>query len=63
MEKTGMPYGIACRDFFFKRGQFQVKIKGFLSLPEDLRKYCETMLKIFDEIHNENPNVVFEFVS
>ena len=48
---------------FFKRGQFQVKIKGFLSLPEDLRKYCETMLKIFDKIHNENPNVIFEFVS
>ena len=41
----------------------KVNIYGFLSLPEDLRKYCMTMHKIFDDVHEETPNVTFEVVS
>ena len=41
----------------------KVNIYGFLSLPEDLREYCMTMLKIFDDVHEETPNVTFEVVS
>lgn len=41
----------------------KVNIYGFLSLPDDLREYCVTMLEIFDDVHEETPNVIFELVS
>lgn len=41
----------------------KVNIYGFMSLPEDLREYCRTMLEIFDDVHEETPNVVFELIS
>ena len=28
-----------------------------------LREYCKTMLEIFDDVHEETPNVVFELIS
>ena len=43
--------------------KFKVNIFGFLSLPEDLREYCMTMLEIFDDVHEETPNVTFEVIS
>jgi RNAse (barnase) inhibitor barstar len=41
----------------------KVNIYGFMSLPDDLREYCVTMLKIFDDVHKDTPNVTFELVS
>ena len=41
----------------------KVIIYGFQSLPDDLREYCKTMLEIFDDVHEETPNVVFELIS
>ncbi len=41
----------------------KANIFGFLSLPEDLREYCMTMLEIFDDVHEETPNVTFKVVS
>ena len=41
----------------------KVNIYGFMSLPEDLREYCTVMLEIFDDVHKETPNVVFELIS
>ena len=40
-----------------------IKIYGFLTLPDDLREYCRTMLKIFDDVHKDTPNVIFELIS
>ena len=51
------------RYLFYRRGDFRVNIYGFMSLPEDLREYCKTMLEIFDDVHEETPNVVFELIS
>ena len=48
---------------FYQRGDFKVNIYGFLSLPDDLRECCVTMLEIFDDVHEETPNVIFELVS
>ena len=48
---------------FYQRGDYKVNIYGFLSLPEDLREYCVTMLEIFDDVHHDTPNVVFALVS
>lgn len=41
----------------------KINIYGFLSLPDDLREYCATMLEIFDDVHKETPNVIFELIS
>lgn len=41
----------------------EVKIYGFLSLPSDLKEHCRTMLEVFDDVHRDTPNVVFELVS
>ena len=53
-----------CLDgLFYDRGEFLVEIHGFMSLAEDLREYCTVMLEIFDDVHRNTPNVVFELVS
>ena len=48
---------------FYQMGEFKVNIYGFMSLPEDLRNYCGTMLEIFDDVHKSTPNVTFELFS
>ena len=48
---------------FYQRGYFKVNIYGFLSLPDDLREYCVTMLEVFDDVHKDTPNVTFELIS
>ena len=40
-----------------------VVIYGFMSLPDDLREYCEKMLEIFEDVHRDTPNVTFELIS
>ena len=51
------------RYLWIGRGDFKVNIYGFCSLPEELREYCVAMLEIFDDVHKENPNVIFELIS
>ena len=48
---------------FLRLGDYTVKIYGFNSLPDDLREYCQTMLEIFDDVHEDTPNVTFELIS
>lgn len=48
---------------FYQRGNFKVNIYGLRSLSDDLREYCKTMLEIFDDVHKDTPNVIFEVVS
>ena len=45
------------------REHVEVKIYGFLSLPNDLQEHCRAMLEVFDDVHRDTPNVVFELVS
>ena len=48
---------------FYQRGNFKVNIYGLLSLPHDLREYCKAMLDVFEDVHKETPNVIFELIS
>lgn len=53
-----------CLDGLFdERGNFQVDIRGFLSLENELRDYCTAMLDIFDRVHKETPNITFTLIS
>lgn len=48
---------------FYQRGYFKVNIYGFLSLSDDLRDNCQTMLEIFEDVNKDTPNVEFEIIS
>ncbi len=53
-----------CLDgLFYQRGDFEVHILGFNSLPEELKTYCAPMMEIFRDVHNEAPNVTFKLIS
>ena len=53
-----------CMRYLWMDGErIKVKIYGFLTLPDDLREYCVSMLEIFDDVHKETPNVTFELIS
>lgn len=51
------------RDLFYKRGDWTVIIRGFMTMPDDLREECKKMLKVFEDVHKETPNVVFQIKS
>lgn len=40
-----------------------VKIYGFQQLPRDLREECKKMLEVFDDVHQDTPNVTFQMIS
>lgn len=48
---------------FWKEGPYVVEIHGFHTLPDDLHEACLIMLKVFEDVHQETPNVVFEIHS
>lgn len=53
-----------CLDYLFvEDDQRLVEIYGFQSLPDDLRDECKKMLIIFDDVHQDTPNVVFHLLS
>ena len=52
-----------CLRYLWPSEYIKVQIYGFLTLPDDLREYCVTMLEIFDDVHKDTPNVTFELNS
>ena len=50
-----------CLDGWFDDDEdVHVLIKGFDTMPEDMRGYAQMMLKVFDDVHANSPNVKFE---
>lgn len=53
-----------CLEYLYGgEGQRFVEIYGFGTLSQDMREECVKMLKIFDDVHEETPNVVFSLIS
>ena len=44
-------------------GEISVKIQGFYSMSEEIKGFCKPMLKVFEDVHKETPNVTFEIIS
>ena len=40
-----------------------VYIKGLSDLPEEFNGYVIKMIEIFDDVHEETPNITFEIMS
>ena len=39
-----------------------VEIKGLETVSDDMRQYAQTMLKEFDDVHSNSPNVIFKII-
>ena len=50
-------------DRFCEEKDFTVEIYGYTKLENDLRVHCAAMLEVFDDVHEEHPNVVFKIIS
>lgn len=50
-------------DLFFGAKKYDVDIYGYTTLSKELRDYCATMLEVFEDVHNEHPNVTFKMIS
>ena len=44
-----------CIDFLFD--QREIVIRGFQTMPKDVREYCRPMLEIFEDLHEKNPKI------
>lgn len=40
-----------------------VEIKGLETMPDDMRQYAQNMLKVFDDVHSNSPNVIFKIAT
>ena len=47
---------------FYDRGDIEVHIYGYRTMPDDWQEECIKMLEIFDDVHKETPNVVFKLL-
>ncbi len=46
-----------CIDFLFD--QQEIVIRGFQTMPKDVREYCRPMLEIFEDLHEKNPKITY----
>ena len=42
--------------------RLQVYIKGIDTLTEEYFEYMKKILEVFDDVHQENPNITFEII-
>lgn len=71
-EKFGLPeyYGENwdalwdCLRYLWARdGEILIEIHNFYSMDKEIQEYCEPMFKVFADVHEDTPNVVFDIIS
>ena len=50
-------------DLFFGTSYHNINIYGYTTLTKELQDYCAPMLKIFDNICRDHPNVKIKIIS
>ena len=48
-------------DLFGEEDEGEIIIAGFSAMPQDLQKYAQTMLAVFDDLHEEFPKIVCRY--
>ncbi len=51
-----------CLDYYCDY-DLKVYIKGLSDLPKEFDDYMRRMLEVFDDVHENSPNITFEIVS
>ena len=46
-----------CMDGLFDRRE--IVIRGFQTMPKDVREYSRPMLEIFEDLHEKNPKITY----
>ena len=46
---------------YYTDEQIKIIIKGKSKLPDDWQDYMDKIIKIFDDVHKQSPNIVFEY--
>lgn len=50
-----------CLDGWYEDDEdVNVEIKGLETMPDDMQRYAQSMLKVFNDVHSNSPNVKFE---
>jgi len=47
---------------YFSFENTKIIVKGISELPSELKEYMNSILEVFDDVHAENPAIVFEIV-
>ncbi len=40
----------------------KIIVKGISELPSELKEYMNRIIEVFDDVHTENPAIIFEIV-
>mgnify|MGYP003307597711 FL=1 len=48
-------------DLFGEEDEGEIIIAGFSAMPQELQKYAQTMLAVFDDLHEEFPKIVCRY--
>ena len=51
-----------CLSYYCTDEDLSVHIKGIDTMPEELQGYMVKVMKVFDDVHEETPNVTFEVI-
>ena len=46
---------------YYTDENIKIIIKGKSKLPDDWQDYMDKIIIIFDDVHKQNPNIVFEY--
>ena len=51
-----------CLSYYCTDEDLSVHIKGVGAMPEELQGYMVKVMEVFDDVHEETPNVTFEVI-
>ena len=51
-----------CLRDYEDEGKVQVYVKGANQIPEELSEHMGGILKVFNRVHKESPNITFEII-
>ena len=47
---------------YYSFENIKIVVKGISELPSELQEYMNSILEVFEDVHTENPAIIFEIV-